>query len=294
MTDQLNDGLVIEEVTPGSADDPFTQTASATTVAPSPTPDGTKGEAPADSPETKVDATAGAETKTVTDEDALPPEFEAAIQELYAQAKADAKAEMESEILPRLQSGFDRRVANIERALQAQLEASEKQAEALREETRQAKLNGLTAEEQDKLKQTWLLEDEKAKLDAFRQEVVEYHKSVFVADCISQFPELELTEDELNQFETPEEIEVFIKDSLISHLRGQDSDSTKTGTEPAKTAAAPAASTPATRTAPAGLDAPSDAGGGAAVPDPTKFDSRTGREAMAANIGSGWETVRVG
>lgn len=291
----MPDEMVIGVVTPGSPDDPFTQQASDAAGATSPPPAGDDGAAQAVAPETAQDgqAAAGAAAPTGDGEDGeLTPEEEAALDALMEQIRA----EVQQDVLPKVQSSYDRRIAALERKAEADARTAEARVQALQEEVRQAKLVGLTADEQARLKAQWSLEDEQGKLDAYRAEVEAYHKEVYIADCLAQYgPDLGVTAEDLAQFESPDEIESYIKDLALAHYRDL---AASGGAAPAAPASAPAAKpaaapSPSAPSSPAGLDAPTDAGGGAASPAPRQFDPRPGKEAMAANINGGWETVTV-
>lgn len=286
--------VTVEVVTPGSADDPFTAQASATDPASSPSPDGGPGAAGSQvDPEKAPDGTAVDPSKTSSDP-ANPPQIDPAIAAALAEIYQKAKADVEAELVPRIQSGYDRRTQVLERRLEAQQEAAAEQQARLREEIRQTKLTGLSDEDKAKLQAQWNLEDRQAEVEALSVEVDAYYKSVFIADCIQQFPELELTPEDLDQFDTPEDIEAAIKDALIESYRsGALQAPTDTPAAQGADKAAPTAAAPAAKPGPAGLHAQTDAGGGAAAPTVPKFDNRPGKEAMAANINQGWETVQI-
>ena len=294
----MTDSVVVEEVVPGSPGDPFTAQASDPATAPSPSPAGGEGAAPAVVTEPGKDGTPAAgdpaSSTVVVDPDAdevLSPEEEEAISVLVEQIRTEVR----SEELPKVQSAYDRRIQSLERSANAAAQAATLREQALQAQVREAQLNGLSDAEKERLRSEWSLEDERAKLDAYRVEVEAYHKEVYIAECVAQFgTELGITAEDLGDFNSPEEIEAFVKDTALAHYRdlaAGRSDAPATPATPA-TVAKPA---PAATAAPAGSDAPSDGGGGAAVPQVAKFDPRPGKEAMAANIANGgWETVRVG
>lgn len=283
-------------VEPGSPDDPFTQAASDAVPTPSTTPAVEPGKVSTTVLETPADGVpAAVPTPTIPEPDAaelaqLSPEDQEFIKDLYAQARK----ELEDEVVPRIQSGYDRREAALQRQITTMQEAASKREAELQSEIRDRMLAGLTPEEQDKLRAQWDVADERAKLDEMRIEVEAYHKSVFIADCIQRFPELELTVEELDTFPTPELIESAIKDAMIDYYR----EGGQATPAPGAAAAAAATTTPAAAapaaTVPAGVNANTDAGGGSAVPQVSKFDDTPGKSAMVSNLGdpNAWETVR--
>ncbi len=289
----MTDTPVIEEVVPGSADDPFTK-ASATPASPSPSPAGGTGADAASGAETVVDASATtvdpASTTVVEDTDEeLSPDEEAAISVLIEQIRAEVRTEE----LPKVQSAYDRRIAALDRSATAAAQAAAVREQALQAQVREAQLNGLSDEEKTRLRSEWNLVDETAKVDAYRQEVEAYHKEVYILDCVAQFgTELGITADDLVDFNSPEEIEAFIKDSALAHYRDLAAGRTVAPVEAKPAATKPVSAATAT---PAGLDAASDGGAGSAVPSVVKFDPRPGKDAMLNNIKNGaWETVKVG
>lgn len=299
MTDDIHGGNV-QVVEPGSPEDPFTQAASATTAEPSPPPAGEPGvpavtvatETPVEG-ELTVPAAATLPVPTAEELAALSPEDQALIAGLYEQARKD----LEAEVLPKIQSGYDKRTAALERQIAAMQEASDKREAELQAEIRERMLTGLTPEEQDKLKAQWSAEDARAEIDNYRAEVEAYYKSVFMADCITRFPELELTMEELDQFDTPEEIESAIKDAMIELYRSGQAPAPQTLAEAiAAPAAQQAAAVTTAPAAPAGVNAQTDAGGGGgAPPQVQKFDDRPGKSSMLTNLQDPdqWQTVRV-
>jgi len=234
-----------------------------------------------------VDPASGAVVADSDADEELSPEEEAAIDVLIEQIRTEVRTEE----LPKVQSAYDRRIAALERKANADVQAAAVREQALQEQVREAQLNGLSDEEKARLRSGWNLEDEKAKVDAYRLEVEAYHREVYIAECVAQFgTELGIAADDLADFNSPEEIEAFVKDTALAHYRDIAAGRVDA---PAAPASAPAAK-PASAV-PAGSDAPSDGGGGSAVPQIAQFDPRPGKEAMAANIASGgWETVRVG
>ena len=162
----MTDTVAVEVVAPGSADDPFTAKASDAAAVPSPSPAGGEGATPPATPEPGKDGTpatpvtpaSGAVVEDPDADDDLSPEEEEAIDVLIEQIRAEVRTEE----LPKVQSAYDRRIGALERNAQAAREAAATREQALLEQVREAKLNGLSAEEQARLRSEWSLEDETA------------------------------------------------------------------------------------------------------------------------------------
>jgi hypothetical protein len=283
--------MPIEVVQPGSADDPFTNGASqadpagasqgvpAGTVA-----DSQPGAAQTDPQDASAEAAKATAAATATGADPtaesedLSPDEEAAL-DIFFQHR------LETEVLPKWQSSVDRRIAGVEAAAKRDVAAAVGQANALKEEIRNVKLNGLSPEDQAKLKTTWAAEDKQAELDAYEQQLEGYHRNIVVASYVTNFPHLQLTEEDFAEFKTPEQMEVFIALADREYYK----ELAARGGQPAVAAAAPAA----TSSAPAGATAPSDGSSSAAPPPVSKFSTAQDRQAMIDNIGGGWETVQI-
>lgn len=284
--------MAIEVVQLGSADDPFTSGASQADPAGASkgVPAGTVAEGqpgaaqtdPQDASAEAAKATAAAAATGATEDESedLTPDEEAAL-DIYFQHRA------ETELLPKLQSTVDRRVNAVEAAAKRDIAAVQERANTLKEELRQVKLNGLSPEDQAKLKATWTAEDKQAELDAYEQQLEAYHRDIVVANYVTNFPHLQLTPDDFADFNTPEQMEVFIALADREYYKEL---ATRGGT-PATAAAAPATAAPSS--APAGATAPSDGSSSAAPPEVLKFSTKQDRQAMIDNIGGGWETVQI-
>ncbi len=285
--------MAIEVVQPGSADDPFTTGASqadpagasqgvpAGTIA-----EGQPGAAQTDPQDASAEAAkvtaaaAATDPSTVLESEDLSPEEEAAL-DIFFQHR------LETEVLPKWQSATDRRVAGVEAAAKRDVAAARAQVDSLKEENRQVKLNGLSPEDQAKLKTTWAAEDRQAELNAYEQQLESYHRDIVVASYVTNFPHLQLTDEDFADFNTPEQMEVFIALADREYYK----ELAARGGTPAPAAAAPAVVAPSS--APAGATAPSDGSSSAAPPPASKFSTAQDRQAMIDNIGGGWETVQI-
>ena len=296
--------MPIQEVQPGAADDPFTKGASAQN------PDGASKGVPADQgtenpsgaggQQTVEDASADAAkakaaavaagdddgaASDAEDDDGEPVEFsddEQAALDVYFQHR------LETETLPKIQSNVDRRVASMEAAAKKQVEAARAETQAVRDELRQVKLNGLPPEDQEKLKSTWAIEDREAANKAYEEQLEGMYRDIVVTSYVTEYPHLQLTPADFAEFDTPEQMEVFVAladREYYKELAARGGVSSQ-GSE----ATAPA---PKPKKSPAGATAPSDGSAGSAVPDQPKFNKGSGRQAMVENIGGGWETVQI-
>ncbi len=284
--------MPIEEVVPGTTGDPFTSAASGDPAAVSPNggvagtaaPEGPGGADPATVTTPVVDSAVTAATAegTTVDPDELTEEEQAAL-DLYAQRYA------EEIVLPKVQSSYDRRIAAAEARAAQLATAAQQREQALLAEAREAKLNGLTDDEKARLRSTWQLEDQQRALDAYNQELEGYHRDLLVSTYVARFDHLELTPEDFADFQTPEQMEMFVTIADREYWKAV-AEAARANPQAAPVAAAAPAPAP---TAPAGASAPSDTAGGGAAPELPTFNPKPGREAMLANIGSGWEDVRI-
>lgn len=292
--------MAIEVVNPGSTDDPFTAGASpAATDGASTTPAASGGPAVAAAegqPAGTVDpaaTTSEAAAATATPPPTAEPEESGELTE-EEQAALDIwfNRRVEAEVLPKVQSSYDRRIAQTQAQLKAAQDAAGAREKELLAQVREAQLNGLTDAEKDRLRSQWSVEDEQRKLEAYEQQLEQYHKDILVAQYCTEYASLGLQPEDFVEFETPEQMATFV--SLVELEYYKALANAKPGATEAPAAQPPAAAvTPAPDPTPAGATAPTDAGGGSAVPTVAKFNTGTGRQSMAENIGSGWETVRI-
>jgi hypothetical protein len=216
-----------------------------------------------------------------------------ALEELRAYFEEEAR----KAIVPQLQSSYDRQIAQLNRQIQeAQRQAAERERELL-QQVREAQLNGLPEAEREKLRQQWDWEDRVRALDERERELTAYHTDLLREAYAQEYAAFGLTAEDLEEFSTPEEMDEFVKEVQLEYyrqlaeLRAQGLALPADEEEAPRRAAAKPAATP--KRAPAGAQAPSDGGGGGAVPAVTKFNSGTGLDAMAENIRNGWESVTV-
>lgn len=279
------------QIVDGDEDDPFVQKTDPLTSADS--SEGDDGEDEQDSE--SDDQSTGDEGEDDEDAEYTPEEL-VALEELEAWREAQATAAAAA-ATSQLQSKYDRQFAATQRQMRDLAAAAEARELELREAVRNAQLNGLTDAEKEQLKKQWNETDKVAELDAYKEQLTGFHIDLLRTAYATEYAEFGLQADDLEQFDTPEDMEAFIKDVQIEYYKLMANPAVQgaisEGTPVAKTATAPAPVAAATRKAPAGAAAPSDAGGGSAPAPTTKFNKGTGVDAMAENIRSGWESPKV-
>ena len=287
-------GERMEEVKPGSADDPLASdetraaAAAASGAAPAPVaptaPEGAGEQAPPPTPATPAPAPAAPEAAPAPAPAAQPAD---------ATPKGDDPAALErlgtfvderaAVILREARVDYDRTITKIGQA------AKEREA-TLTQRVRDLEMHGLSDEEKVALKAQHGLDDEKARLVAYNEELDAQHQDVLVARLSLTYGPFGVKENDL-QSKTVEEMELYCAQRKANYFEEQ---AKNAGTQPAS--AAPAAPAPAPQpsaepptgapggTAPAGATAPSDTGASAPAPGEQEFDKGTGREAMRKNL----------
>jgi len=169
------------------------------------------------------------------------------------------------------QSATDKRVAALEKQIKDAQEAS-------RKAEREAKLSGefLSDEEKETLKNKWENEDTKLELDAYHNQLEDYYKSLQVETLSKEYSQYGVTRAELEAIDDADEMERFVQSRELEFHR-----SGKTVTAAVPTPAVVAATEPP---APAGATAPTHVGGTAPAPEPVKFTTERGWDAMAQNL----------
>lgn len=322
MANNLTDpetGLPVEEVTPGSANDPFTANPGGTSAEPSPPQPGTDAK-PQEPAQGSSGEGAGTPAKPATgepapqqqgkppgepqkpEEEPPPPsetpvakpeeefeseeELQAAVQRLNDFVE-EQKAQEREELRREFQSSTDQRITRI------QEEAREREKQ-LRNELRELQTHGLSDEEKAKLQATWEQDDRKGDLDEYAKKLDDMHVALNVATLLKDYAEYGVEEKDLEELKSVEEMQLFcaeVKASYFEELakRGPQKPSAGEETRPEQKGAEkpPAA-------APAGASAPSDVGGGGAAPPPKEPRTDASPEALEENLRAmGWETVQV-
>ena len=281
----LGVNVAVEEIQPGSPNDPFSAN-SAQGDPPAPSGDGgtaasgsgeEDGGQPADpneEPEVTVEtpeATPSPASDELTDEEA----------ELLAKLEEEIREQVRAQEVKPIQSGLDKKIA----ALTAKIDADNAEITELRNQIREGQIANLSEDEQKRIREGWANEDKAKELDTFAGELVGYHDELDVIRLTNTYGQFGVTEDELLELE-PEDREVYCLRAEVAYLKsGQ---TAKTQPAPAAKAAEPPAPK---KPAPAGASARSDVGSDAVPPPPSQRDDGKGLDAMANNVRDGWETA---
>lgn len=282
------------QIVDGDEDDPFTQqTDPLASASASEGEDEEDGQGAED--DDQEDAT-GAEDDN-EDATAYTPAQQAALAEL-AEWQAEQARAAAAAATSQLQSKYDRQLAAQGRTLKALQEQAAAERQELQAAVREAKLNGLTDVEKAQLQEQWNKADTLAELDAYRDQLSDMHVELLRTAYVTEYAQFGLEEGDLDTFNSPEEMEAFVKDVQIEYYRLMSDPAVQAalaedGAPAAAVATGKPAPAPAARKSPAGANAPTDAGGGGAPPPATKFNSERGVSAMAENIRSGWESPRA-
>lgn len=199
------------------------------------------------------------------------------------------------------QGAGDRRAQALDRQLKTAEVTQKEQAKQIRE----LQTNGLSDEERDGLMEKFAQDDERAELNSYRQELVDFHRTVYIDSLSFEFSQFGVTRETLEQIETPEEMELVCERTKSTFVVDQ----AKKGVTPeavAATETAPAAPAPAPAPAPAqatpaavaqvpaGATAPSDVGTGSAPAETPTFNDGRSSGALQENLDNmGWDTVRL-
>lgn len=308
MTDLVDPetGLKVEVVDAGSPNDPFApktdapSAAAQQVVAPSAQPPvnaqapaGGKPEEPAPElqPEPKPAVDAGAAPAPAagesTTEEWSPEELEA-LQKLNEFFETNV-AERTSEALRNQQSGYDKRINQ----LQQTIDQSKSQAAELQKQIRELQIQGMPEAEQARLRAHYEQEDRTAALNEREQAMDEWHRELFVTSLVLEFNQFGVTEAQLTECESPEDMEALCLEAKANYYEAlangkQPAPAAPTAAKPAAPVAQPA------QKAPAGASAPSDVGGGGKPGEEPTFRTDTGPDALLANLrNSKVTTIRV-
>lgn len=186
------------------------------------------------------------------------------------------------------QSKYDRRAAEGEKKIEELTQVTTD----LRNQMRDASIADLTPEEQAEARQKWVLEDKSGVLDAREAELAVYHKFLLVESYIMEFGDFGATEEGLQAFETPAEMQAYCFERKAEFFEQKVNAAPAASAEaPAAAAAAPA--TPPQPAVPAAASAPVDiATGGGAQPDPTPNTGKGPAALREALAGTKVETIR--
>ena len=228
---------------------------------------------------------------TEDDSEALDEEDRIALEELRDYFAEEARKEAQEEIVPKLQSTYDRQIAQLSKQLNQVQEGAKAREQELRDQVRQAQTVGLTDVEKSELQRRWDWEDKNADLQAQQTELASIQVELLRTAYAQEYSTFGLTAEDLEDFDSVEEMEAFVKEVQIEYYR-QLAEARATAPE-ADTEDTPKAKKSSKKPAPAGATAPTDAGGGGAPPDAPKLNLERSRVAMAENLRSGWETITI-
>jgi len=218
-----------------------------------------------------------------------------------AQGLVDYGAAQAEEGRRAAQGAADRRAATLDRKLEAAQAMQKEQATQIRK----LQTDGLSEEEREGVLAKYAQDDEREELNKYREELVGFHRTVYIDSLAFEFGQYGVTRDSLEQIKTPEEMELVCERTKSAFVVEQ----AKNGVaSPAPAAPAPATPAPAPAAAPAsagvppaavpqvpaGATAPSDVGGGSAPVEPATFNDGKSSGAMQENLSNmGWDTVKL-
>lgn len=337
-------GLPVQVVEPGSQDDPFTDrsrvaSTAASTGAPAEPPavsaDGTPVTQPVPQPgsQTAVQPPAAAPVIQPAQPatNAVPPVVEvipagsqpttqpapaAPVPAAPATPAPDAESlksladlirgsanEAVQEALRTQQSSYDRRAAVTDRQLQ---DARQREIDA-QARVRDLETRDLTAEERATVMARYAQEDKAEELQAWEDQLVDYHRGVLTRDLIAEYGEFGVTPEVLEQVESPDMMEAYCFEVKANTLEARIASGVP-APAPVPAVAQPPAQPGATVTAvpepqaqaqpepqvPAGFNAPVYNGAGGSSAPGKEFDQSSSPEAMTKNLRNlGWDTVRL-
>ena len=188
-------------------------------------------------------------------------------------------SEGHEEELRRQQGGQDRVIAG----LRSQQQEADQRYDTMQSELREVKLNGLPPEQQTRLREQWTSDDQTTKLDAYKNELEQYHLELDDFRLISTYGQFGVTEEILTQVPADE------RESFCESVRA-DYWEEQAQQQPAANQQPPPQQQP-TAPVPAGASAPSDTGGNPLPSKPDEPNSSKGQGAMADNISrsDSWE-----
>jgi hypothetical protein len=235
----------VEEVVPGSENDPFSKNyRSPTPVQPAP------------------DA-----KPPVSQPDELKPS--GAVDDIAAiLARPEVSAAIGKQVEDRLakaQSGLNKRDALLTKQLEDAKKEQEKQQTEMTRLQREVQVSTLSKEERATLQQQWDYEDKMKGADAAYAKVSDYHRHVEALRLVTEYGAYGFTPEMIEDDDSLEDMEVKALNVKVAFLEG--------GGKPAEKPAGPAAAS-----------APSDLGGAGPAPKEFKLGTGQGIDAMSANL----------
>jgi len=190
-----------------------------------------------------------------------------------------------------LQSSSDKRVDAVQKRLDELLETNKQ----LQKQMKEASIAELPDDEREKILAKWALDERKADLDVYADELEGMFKETYIALKADEFSEYGVTPELLERFDEPEDIDAQIE----AIVAGYDRALAAAGLSKEDVRLVAGSSLRALRTgvvevAPAGASAASDVGGEGAATPPAKFDQGKGVESLARNLNSlPWVSIKL-
>ncbi len=219
-----------------------------------------------------------------------PPDL---TEEQYQQARVKLQEELKGE----LQTDYDARLeqsradsARATDAVKQELAATQERIDQMTTEMREGQIKGLSPEEQEKFRAAWANEDKVKEINAYQSEVEAYHAEADVVYLLGLYNQYGVTEEELTKVPIDER-ETFCEAKRANYweqrAQGKAPPATNGQPQPPAQQAPSAPQQPV----PAGVHAPSDAGGGGGVTPPPQPNTDKGLDAMTENISNqeSWE-----
>ena len=292
-------GAAFTVVEPGSAEDPFTDPAKAgSSVRAVAEPQAAEPEArsvgrPAPQPVT------AAKPETPPAQPApVAASARGKAEEPTAEELEDANAELQRLVDERvesakrqLQSSSDKRVDAVQKRLDELVE----QNKQLQKQMKEASISELPEDEREKILAKWALDERKADLDVYADELEGMFKETYIALKADEYSDYGVTPELLARFDEPEDIDAQIE----AIVAGYDRALAAAGLSKDDVRLVPGSTLRTLRSgvvepAPAGASAASDVGGEGAATPPAKFDQGKGVESLARNLNTlPWVNVRI-
>ena len=235
-------------------------------------------------------------------EEPVAPTPEAGPTEAERLAGLVSYGESQAEEARRLAQGAaDRRASTLQR----QVDESKETAKAQSKQIRELQTKDLSDEDRAVVLAKFEQDDEREGLNEFREELVDFHRTVYIDSLSLEFAQYGVTKEDLQAITTPEEMELACERAKSASLGQQLSTNGHTEVAPAATEAAPvvepypvpvvpAATAAVEANVPPGATAISDVGSGSAPAETPTFDDGKSDDAMQKNLNNmAWDTVRL-
>ncbi len=195
----------------------------------------------------------------------------------------------------------DKQTAQLGRQLEEAKTATKDQAKQIRE----LQTGSLSDEDKAVALAKFEQDDERDALNEYRQNLVDFHRTVYIDSLSIEFAPYGVTREDLQAITTPEEMELACERAKSASLGKQLSTNGNTevapavaepvkAAEPTPAPPAPPAPVAAEANVPAGSRAPSDVGGGSVPAEAPTFNDKTDANALQENLGNMvWDQVKL-